>query len=98
MMNYAFIHDDITWCMEEKCPVISCRRNAVNMMDRTGLHSYAEFRGTTECMISTGLNECMDGCVHAKECFAESSDPDDALKKLIDEYCDNCELSSIEED
>ena len=47
----AWIHDDITWCAESKCPMINCKRNPKNMMDRTGLHSYAVFRETEECPI-----------------------------------------------
>ena len=47
----AWIHDDITWCAEESCPIINCVRNQKNMMDRTGLHSFAMFRETNECPI-----------------------------------------------
>ena len=47
----AWIHDDITWCADESCPMINCIRNAKNMMDHTGLHSYAAFRETDECPI-----------------------------------------------
>ena len=97
-MVYEWIHDDITWCVEAACPVESCMRNQVNMINRTGLHSYAMFKGTAECPISRSLDECMDGCVHAKECFAKYDDPDDALAELEAEYCENCIFSSIEED
>lgn len=68
------------------------------MIDRTGLHSYAFFRGTPECPISTSLDECMDGCRYAKECFAKHDDPDDALRELISEYCEHCAFESVEED
>ena len=47
----ALIHDDITWCMDSNCPVVCCMRNQKNVMDRSGLHSYADFRNTDECMI-----------------------------------------------
>ena len=47
----AMIHDDITWCMQDKCSMINCRRNPKNMMDPFGLHSYAEFNKTDECPI-----------------------------------------------
>lgn len=47
----AWIHDDITWCMDESCPIMDCMRNPKNMMDRSGLHSYAMFRETDECQI-----------------------------------------------
>ena len=47
----AWIHDDITWCLDSDCPVIGCMRNPKNMMDRSGLHSFALFRETDECPI-----------------------------------------------
>ena len=95
---YSWIHDDITWCFEENCPMVACRRNTVNMIDRTGVHSYALFKGTSECPVSRSLDECMDGCVHAKQCFEENKDPDVALRKLMDGYCEDCIFSSMEED
>lgn len=68
------------------------------MMNKTGLHSYAVFRGTSDCPISVSFDECMDGCVHAKECFAKYKNPDDALKFLIETFCEYCVFSSVEED
>lgn len=47
----AWIHDDITWCMDHSCPIVNCMRNPKNMMDKTGLHSYADFRKCDECVI-----------------------------------------------
>ena len=47
----AWMHDDITWCMDESCPIVGCCRNTHNMMNRTGVHSYAMFRETDECPI-----------------------------------------------
>lgn len=94
----AFIHDDITWCMEDNCPVAGCRRNPVNMMDRSGLHSFARFKGTAECPVSVGLDSCIDGCLYAKECFAKHDSPEDALQELIAEYCDDCMFACAEED
>ena len=47
----AFIHDDITWCMKDNCPIINCMRNKKNMMNPSGLHSYAEFNKTDECPV-----------------------------------------------
>ena len=47
----SWIHDDITWCTEDNCPLVNCRRNTKNMWDRTGLHSFASFRETDECPI-----------------------------------------------
>lgn len=98
MSVLSFFLDDITWCMESECPVKTCRRNVANMIDRTGIHSYSNFKGTGECPISRSLDECMDGCVYAKECFAKHDDPDDALKELGDIYCEECIFSSVEED
>lgn len=68
------------------------------MRSHSGLHSYAMFKGTSECPISTSLDECMDGCVYAKRCFAEHMNPDDALNDLIANYCEDCVFSSMEED
>lgn len=93
-----WIHDDITWCIEENCPMIQCMRNTVNMIQKRGLHSYAVFKGTSECPISRSLDECMDGCVYAKGCFAAHNNPDDALRELEDKYCNDCMFSSQEED
>lgn len=95
---YGFFMDDITWCIEEDCPMITCRRNTVNMIDHSGLHSYAIFKGTAECPVSRSLDECIDGCLHARRCFAAHDDPDEALRELEEEYCDNCMFASMEED
>lgn len=89
----AFIHDDITWCMEDDCPVTCCRRNVCNMMDRTGIHSFAMFKGTDECIIGG----CMEYCAHAKKCFSENKNPDDAISEL-QKHCDRCMFASMEED
>ena len=94
----ALIHDDITWCMESDCPMIDCMRNTINMMNRSGIHSYAMFKGTAECPVSKGLDSCVDGCVYAKECFSKYDDPNDALQELIAKHCDHCMFASIEED
>ena len=68
------------------------------MIDHTGIHSYAMFKGTADCPISESLDICMDGCIHAKECFAKHRDPDETLRELQDEYCEDCIFSSEEED
>ena len=47
----AWFHDDITWCMQQDCPLTDCMRNTKNMMDPSGLHSFAVFRQTDECPI-----------------------------------------------
>lgn len=98
MSLYSWFADDITWCLRDNCPMTACRRNPVNMVNRTGLHSYAVFMGTSECPISCSLDVCMDGCVYAKECFAKHDDPDDALRELEEEHCEHCMFSSKEED
>ena len=43
--------DDITWC-GSKCSFKKCFRNPVNMKDRVGLHSFAEFKGTEDCVLN----------------------------------------------
>ena len=94
----AWIRDDITWCIHSECPATNCHRNPVNMMNKQGLHSYADFKGTSECLSSTDLDKCINGCIHARELFAKHDDPDDAMRELTDLYCDDCMLSSVEED
>ena len=68
------------------------------MIDHTGVHSYAMFRGTEDCPVKRPLEGCLDGCLHAKECFAKFDDPDEAMKALENEYCDTCVFASMEED
>lgn len=51
--------DDITWCAKSDCPMINCMRNPKNMRDKSGLHSYAIFRDTDECMIYRMEKEAM---------------------------------------
>ena len=46
-----FGSDDITWCASE-CPFKECFRNPVNMKDKMGLHSYAYFKGTNDCVLN----------------------------------------------
>ena len=49
-MLFSMFWDDITWCINgNECDVVSCRRHPANMIDNTGVHSYAEFLGTDEC-------------------------------------------------
>lgn len=93
----SLCHDDITWCIESDCPVKGCVRNTVNMYDRSGLHSYANFKGTSECALKSEA-PCMETCSHAADCFSQIDDPDKALQKLQDEYCDECVFATVEED
>lgn len=46
-----FGNNDITWC-GSKCSFNECFRNPVNMKDKTGLHSYADFKGTNDCVLN----------------------------------------------
>lgn len=43
------IHDDITWCSDDKCTNTECERNQANRRQKTGLFSMALFRGTELC-------------------------------------------------
>lgn len=45
----SWFHDDITWCTYDECPHLDCERNIANMMNKAGLHSYAEFKNTESC-------------------------------------------------
>ena len=94
----SLFHDDITWCAQPNCPIVSCRRNPVNMMERVGVHSYAMFKGTEECPVSQPTDGCFDGCLHMQEIFAKFDDPDEAMRALMDEYCEDCVFASEEED
>lgn len=68
------------------------------MIGKSGIHSYADFKGTDECPVSKSLDSCVDGCVYAKQCFTKHDDPSEALEELENEYCDRCIFSSMEED
>lgn len=45
---YEWFHDDITWCGNE-CSHTECERNQINMLNKSGLHSYALFKDTETC-------------------------------------------------
>lgn len=47
----AWIHDDITWCSDNDCPIVNCMRNPKNMVNHSGLHSFANFKESDECII-----------------------------------------------
>ena len=89
-----WFHDDITWCVHDDCPAINCYRNPANMRQRIGFHSYSDFKAAGEC----SYGECLEGCLHAHECFNKHDDPNDAMDELTAEYCDKCMFSSMEED
>ena len=89
---------DRTWCAEPNCPVRQCSRNQANIGTPLGMTSWAELRGTELCMLGKGFNHCIDSCEHALQCFSEIKDADEAIRKLTDEYCENCAFASIEED
>lgn len=46
-----FGSDDITWCGSE-CSFNECFRNPINMKNKIGLHSYADFKGTNDCVLN----------------------------------------------
>lgn len=46
-----FGSDDITWCGFD-CNFKECFRNPVNMQNKVGLHSFAMFQGTPDCVLS----------------------------------------------
>lgn len=94
---YCLFHDDITWCIEDGCPITDCYRNTANMMQHTGLHSYAFFKGTDEC-VRKDMDGCAEHCVHARECYDEYGDRNIARRELQERYCDNCIFASVEED
>ena len=53
---------DITWCSSE-CDNANCFRNPVNMVNRVGIYSLADFRADGECPLETEnkiLNKCVD--------------------------------------
>jgi len=93
-----WLSNDITWCTHAECPVTNCRRHQSRKPNKAGVSSFADFRMTSECPVDAGLAECVDGCYHAKECFEETRDPNEALQKLTDTYCDHCLFSTLEED
>lgn len=94
----AWIHDDITWCGEEHCPVVDCMRNQVNRIDKTGMYSMAMFRGTDVCPVSRDMDQCIDGCAYAKEAFASHHDPQEAMIALQNQHCDDCIFAEVGED
>lgn len=53
---------DITWCSRE-CDCENCFRNPVNMVNRVGIHNWADFSATGECPLETEnkiLNKSVD--------------------------------------
>lgn len=98
MMMSSWIHDDITWCAETDCPNTECERNTVNMMERSGLHSYAMFRGTEYCPMSRRVTDCVSVCKHMQECLSRHNGWDDAYAELTEDCCEKCPFSEWEED
>lgn len=99
-----WIADDITWCAREGCPILTCPRNTCNMRDRTGVHSFAMFRGTRDCPVSERAwrvmdEDCIASCDHAWECFSENQENiPEALRQLAEQYCDGCPRGEKGED
>ena len=56
MIDYSWISDDKTWCSSD-CNNIDCHRHPANMLNKQGLHSYADFKGTGECPLEASKDE-----------------------------------------
>lgn len=91
-----WIADDITWCAYEGCAVKTCPRNTCNMRDRTGVHSFAMFRGTQDCPMSERSwqlldEDCISSCDYAWDVFKENRmNIPEALRILAEKYCETC--------
>ena len=46
---YEWLHDDITWCIDDECPNLECERNIQNRLTKGGYFSAAMFKGTEMC-------------------------------------------------
>ena len=46
---YAWIHDDITWCINDECSNLKCERNQANRLTKGGFISVADFRNCDTC-------------------------------------------------
>ena len=53
---YAWMHDDITWCINE-CSYTKCERNLANKISKTGMFSAAMFKGTDTCPLTKERND-----------------------------------------
>lgn len=53
---------DITWCSCE-CDYENCFRNPVNMVNRVGIHSWADFRVAGECPLLETENKILNKSV-----------------------------------
>lgn len=50
MMNlYEWIHDDITWCLDDECSYTECERNIANRLTKGGVFSATMFKNTDVC-------------------------------------------------
>ena len=54
-MKTDWILDDIAWCFDQDCQCKECFRNTIHMRDPTGVHSYSNFKGTSECNLITKI-------------------------------------------
>lgn len=52
-----WFHDDIAWCLDEKCDRVDCFRNVANMRDPTGVHTFSMMRGTEYCPLNNTEKE-----------------------------------------
>lgn len=46
---YKWMHDDITWCINNECPHTECERNLANRLTKGGYFSASDFRNTDMC-------------------------------------------------
>ena len=54
LLDMSWFHDDITWCAS-RCDNTRCYRNPVNMRNKNGVHSFADFYASGECPIGEEL-------------------------------------------
>ena len=47
---------DITWCSSE-CDNFQCFRNKIKIIDKTGIYSFSDFKGTGECPVEAVEND-----------------------------------------
>ena len=57
---------DITWC-SSNCDNVNCFRNPVNMVNRVGIYSWADFRAAGECPLEETENKILNKSVDKPE-------------------------------
>ena len=56
IFDMDWIHDDITWCSSD-CDNRLCFRHPSNMRNKSGVHSYADFKDEGECPLESQRKE-----------------------------------------